>query len=62
MADDQQIEEVAAMMFAASLAFTNTIGRKWWAWESCDEEAKQFWRKMARRAWIIFNRSNEATG
>lgn len=56
MADEQQIEEVAAMMFGASLAFTNMIGRKGWAWDACDEQTKQYWRKIAQYAWNIFNR------
>lgn len=61
MANDQQIEEVAAMMFAAALAFTNTIGRKGWAWEACDENTKHYWRKIAKHAWNVFNRPAVAT-
>ena len=52
---DQQIEQVASMMFAASLAYTNTFGRKGWAWEACDEQSKDFWRRLARLAWDVFN-------
>ena len=59
MADDEQIEQVASMMFAAALAFTNTIGRKGWAWEQCDEQTKQYWRNMAKHAWSIFNRQDQ---
>jgi hypothetical protein len=59
MADDKQIEEAAAIMFAASLAFTNTIGRKWWAWDACDERTKQYWRNIAKHVWIVFNRSSK---
>ncbi len=55
MAPDQQIEEVASMMFAAALAYTNTIGKKGWAWEACDERSKQYWRKLAMLAWSVFN-------
>jgi len=56
MPNDQQIEEVAALLFGASLAFTNTIGRKGWAWDACDERTKQYWRQIARYAWNVFNR------
>ena len=56
MPSDQQIEEVAALLFGAALAFTNTIGRKGWAWDVCDEQTKQYWRKIARYAWNVFNR------
>jgi hypothetical protein len=56
MPNDQQIEEVAALLFGSALAFTNTIGRKGWAWNACDEQTKQYWRKIARYAWNIFNR------
>jgi len=55
MPNDQQIEQVASMMFAAALAFTNTIGKKGWAWETCDERSKQYWRQLAKLAWDIFN-------
>jgi hypothetical protein len=58
VANDDQIEQVASLMWAAALAFTNTIGRKGWAWERCDDETKQYWRNMARHAWTIFNPSN----
>jgi hypothetical protein len=44
------------MMFAAALAFTNTIGRKGWAWEACDEKTKHYWRNIAKHAWNVFNR------
>ena len=60
MANDQQIDEVAAMMFAAALAFTNTIGRKGWAWEACDERTKHYWRNIAKHAWNVFNRPADA--
>ena len=56
MPNDDQVEEVAAMMFAAALAFTNTIGRKGWAWDSCDDQSKNYWRHIARLAWDVFNR------
>jgi len=59
MADDEQIEQVASMMFAAALAFTNTIGRRGWAWEQCDEQTKHYWRTLARHAWTIFNTPNQ---
>ena len=49
------------MMFAAALAFTNTIGRKGWAWEPCDENTKHYWRKIAKHAWNVFNRPAVAT-
>jgi hypothetical protein len=52
----EQIEEVAALMFAAALAFTNNIGRKGWSWESSDENVKNHWRRMARLTWEVFNR------
>lgn len=52
---DQQIEQVASMMFGASLAFTNTFGRKGFAWEACDEPSKLYWRRLARLAWDVFN-------
>lgn len=55
MVDDDRIERVASIMFAAALAFTNTIGRKGWAWEQCDEQTKQYWRNMAKHAWTIFH-------
>lgn len=51
----QQIEQVASMMFAAALAYTNTFGRKGWSWESCDEESKNYWRRLAKLAWDVFN-------
>jgi hypothetical protein len=60
VASDEQIEQVASLMYAAALAFTNTIGRKGWAWELCDDETKQFWRNMAHHAWNIFSGSNPA--
>jgi len=56
----ERIEQVAAMMFAAALAYTNNIGRKGWAWELCDENTKQYWRQIARHAWNVFNQSNAA--
>ena len=56
MPTEEQIEEVAAMMFAAALAFTNTIGRKGWAWEACDEQAKNYWRNVAKLSWNVFHR------
>lgn len=64
MATDQQIEEVASMMFAAALAYTNTIGKKGWAWEACDEQSKQYWRKLAMLAWNVFNQraSDDSAG
>ena len=55
-----RIEQVAAMMFAAALAYTNNIGRKGWAWELSDEGTKQYWRQIARRAWDVFTQSNAA--
>jgi ABC-type Fe3+ transport system substrate-binding protein len=61
MSDDTKIEEVAAMMYAAALAFTNSIGRKGWAWEACDEQTKEYWRKIAKHVKNILNSSNEAT-
>ena len=51
---------MAAMMFAAALAYTNNIGRKGWAWELSDESTKQYWRQIARRAWDVFTQSNAA--
>lgn len=57
MPNDRQIELVASMMFAAALVFTNTIGKKGWAWEACDEQTKEYWRRLAKRAWNIFNDS-----
>jgi hypothetical protein len=59
MPDEQQIEEVAAMLFGASLAFTNMIGRKGWAWDACDEKTKEYWRNIVQYAWNIFNRPND---
>ena len=56
MPNDQQIEEVAALLFGAALAFTNTIGRKGWSWDACDEQTKQYWRNIAQYARNIFNR------
>lgn len=56
MPDDQKIEEAAAMMFAAALAFTNTIGRKGWAWEACDEQTKEYWRRIAMHVWNVYAR------
>lgn len=52
--NEDRIEQVAAIMFAAALAFTNNIGRKGWAWESCDEPSKQYWRNIARHARDLF--------
>ncbi len=43
------------MMFAAALTYTNTFGRKGFAWEACDEPSKHYWRRLARLAWDIFN-------
>ena len=57
---EERIEQVAAIMFAAALAYTNNIGRKGWAWESCDEASKQYWRNIARHAWNLFAESNVA--
>jgi hypothetical protein len=51
----EQIEQVASMMFAAALAYTNNIGRKGWSWEVCDEDTKQHWRHLAKLAWEVFN-------
>jgi hypothetical protein len=62
MADDQQIERVASMMFAAALAFTNTIGRKGWAWDECDDRTKEYWRNMAKHARAIFDEPNQNGG
>jgi hypothetical protein len=56
MTRQDKIEEVAAMMYAAALAFTNTIGRKGWAWELVDEETKIYWRNLAKLARDIFDR------
>jgi hypothetical protein len=61
MPDDQQLEEAAAIMFAAALAFTNTIGRKGWAWEACDEQTKQYWRNIAKHVRNVLLSSNGAT-
>ncbi len=55
MTEDQKIEQVAALMFAAALAFTNTIGRKGWAWDACDEKTKHYWRNVAKHARNVFN-------
>lgn len=55
---DERIEQVAAIMFAAALAYTNNIGRKGWAWELCDDAGKQYWRKIARHAWELFSHSD----
>ena len=60
MATDEQIEQVASMMFAAALAYTNTFGRKGWAWEACDEHSKTYWRNLAKLAWSIFNQPTGA--
>lgn len=54
-ADDGKIERVASIMFAAALAYTNTIGRKGWSWSQCDEQTKAYWRNIAKHAWVIFN-------
>jgi hypothetical protein len=62
MAEDQQIERVASMMFAAALAFTNTIGRKGWAWDECDDRTKEYWRNMAKHARDIFDEPNQNVG
>jgi hypothetical protein len=61
MSNDPQIEEVAAMMYAAALAFTNSIGRRGWAWEACDEQTKEYWRKIAKHVKNVFKSSNEST-
>jgi hypothetical protein len=58
---DQQIEQVASMMFAASLAYTNTFGRKGFAWEACDEQSKAYWRRLARLAWDVFNQPSSVS-
>jgi hypothetical protein len=57
----QQIEQVASMMFAASLAYTNTFGRKGFAWEACDEQSKVYWRRLAQLAWDVFNQPSAVT-
>lgn len=62
MATDQQIEVVASMMFAAALAYTNTIGKKGWAWEACDEQSKRYWRNLAMLAWNVFNQRASCDG
>lgn len=62
MATDQQIEVVASMMFAAALAYTNTIGKKGWAWEACDEQSKRYWRNLAMLAWNVFNQRPSCDG
>lgn len=61
MSNDPQMDEAAAIMYAAALAFTNTIGRKGWAWEACDEQTKQYWRNIAKHVRNVFLISNGAT-
>ncbi len=60
MATDEQIEQVASMMFAAALQYTNTFGRRGWAWEGCDEQSKSYWRSLAKLAWSVFNQPTGA--
>ena len=58
MPNDRQIEEVAALLFGAALAFTNKIGRQGWSWDLSDEKTKEYWRNIAWHTWNIFNRAN----
>jgi hypothetical protein len=60
MDNDQQIEEAASLMYAAALAFTNTIGKKGWAWAACDQQTKQYWRTIANHVRNVFKGSSEA--
>ena len=55
MADEYsvRIEQVASIMYAAALAFTNNIGRKGWSWEAADAETKRYWRQMAQKVYDI---------
>ena len=51
---DPQIERVASLMFAAALGFTNSIGRRGWSWDLCDEKSKEYWRNIARLSRDVF--------
>jgi len=55
LTSEERIEQVAGILFAAALAFTNNIGRKGWAWELADEGTKQYWRNIARHVGEVFS-------
>jgi hypothetical protein len=51
MPTDREVDEIASILFAAALAFTNSIGRKGWSWEACDAQTQHYWRNIARMVW-----------
>ncbi len=55
ISSDARLEQAASMMYAAALAFTDTIGRSGWAWELCDEETKDYWRNIAALVQRVFD-------